>query len=195
MEDTDRINPEPVDMKLSTGVLVSVNRLRTREFFKLMKIITTGAGRMLMEFRLDGGLGEEEFIGRLMALVILAIPEAEDETIEFLQAMVKPIGINEGRNLSPSDKDKNSEIWAEYSASMTNPDITDTVDIVEKIIRTEAGDLQRLGKRLASMMKIAQKTGQLTTTSPNVTPSESSADSPEPLILSPQNTDGATTES
>lgn len=195
MSDVDRLAPEPVERKLSTGSVVRIERLRTRQFFKLMRIITSGAGHMLMEYRLDGDLNDKEFTGRLLGLVLLALPEAEQESIEFLQSMCVPVGLIEGRNLSAADKERNTELLTNYRAAMDNPELEDTLEIIETIVRVEAPDLQKLGKRLKAMMKIAEKTGQLTENTKSSTQKASLEDSPEPTISSPPNTDGTTSES
>ena len=36
----DRLDPEPVVVKLTTGLAVEVVRLRTRQFFRLLKVLT-----------------------------------------------------------------------------------------------------------------------------------------------------------
>jgi hypothetical protein len=186
MQDVDRIEITPIELTLSSGVIVIVDRLKTRQFFRLLKILTRGAGHMLMEYRLDGNLSQEEFTGRLIALIALSIPEAEDEAIDFLRSMVRPVGLIEGRDLNKQDKERNTELWAGLEKLITNPEIEDTVDIIEAIVKTEAADIQSLGKRLQKMFKIAEKTGQL---KPTQTPSTNlstqtglSEDSVEPSI-------------
>lgn len=190
----DLIDPTPVEIKLSTGVVVSLERLRTRQFFKLLKILTRGAGSMLMEVKLNVEMPQEEFVGKLIGLIILSVPEAEDEAIEFLKAMTLPVGLASGRTLSSVDKARNDELWASYHQSLRNPELDDMVSIFEQIVRTEAADIQRLGKRILSFMKVAEKTGQLTPDTKNITPTESSEDSLELSISSPPSTDGATNE-
>ncbi len=192
MEDLDRIAAVSTEIKLSNGAAVSISRLRTREFFKLLKILTTGAGHMLSEFQLSGDLDQEEFTGKLIALVLLSVPEAEDEAIDFLKAMTTPVGLIEGRTLSSGDKAHNDGLWEQYRKVMGNPEMEDTIDIIEHVINTEAADIRRLGKRIMAMMKIAEKTGQLTPNTKPSIPTESSEDSPEPSISSPENTDGQT---
>jgi hypothetical protein len=198
-----RLAPEATEVKLSNGCVVEIQRLRTRQFFKLMKILTRGAGAMLSEYRLDGDLSSDEFMARLLALVTLSIPEAEDEALEFLRSMSQPAGLIDGRKLSSADEARNQEIWAKYDEVMINPELDDLLDLVETIVANESQDLQRLAKRLTSMFQVAQKTGQLdpaktnstTTTTETATLPESSEASPEPSTSSPPSTAGKTKDS
>lgn len=195
MSEIDRLSPDPVELKLSSGSVVRIERLRTRQFFKLLKILTRGAGHLLMEYRLDGDLTDQEFAGRLLALVALALPEAEDEAVDFLKSMCTPQGLIEGRSLTNADKDRNAELLATYRAAMDNPELEDTLTILETIIKTEAPDIQKLGKRLKAMFEVAKKTGQLTKTTKSSTPEGLSEASPEPSTSSQPSTGGTTKES
>jgi hypothetical protein len=202
-QEVDRLAPGTTEVKLTNGSIVQIQRLRTRQFFKLMKILTRGAGSMITEFGLSADMNPDEFMARLLALVTLSIPEAEDEALEFLRSMSEPVGLIEGRKLSVADEARNAEIWAGYDEVMVNPELDDLLDLIEVIVTTESEDIQRLAKRLASMFKVFQKTGQLDPTKTNTTtPSTTSATqpasleaSPEPSISSPPSTDGLTTES
>lgn len=162
VEEVSRIMPDSSEVQLSNGCAVTIERLRTRQFLKLLKILTRGAGAMLMEYRLDGDLSSDEFQGRLIALIGLSIPEAEDEAIDFLRAMTVPVGIVPGsvRSLSKDEQESNEMIWARYEEIMINPELDDLIDIIERVVKAEAGDMQRLGKRVGQMISLAQKTGQ-----------------------------------
>lgn len=195
MSDIDRLDASPVEVALSTGLVVSVERLRTRQFFKLMKILTRGAGAMLMEIRLDASMPQEEFMGKLLGLIILSVPEAENEALEFLRSMTFPSGLGQSRNPTSVEKANNDALWEKFNLTLQNPELDDTVTIFETIVRAEAADIQRLGKRLAAMMKIAEKTGQLTPDTKPSMPPDSPEASPEPMTSSPPNMDGRTIES
>lgn len=200
-----RLDPAPVELKLSTGVVVSVQRLKTRQFFRLLRILTKGGAEIIQEgLGLTEGMSEEEMVGKLIGLLALSIPQAEIETIQFMQAMVEPHGLIDGRKLSDSAKDHNAKVWDDFHRTLDNPELEDTLDLVEAIIRNEGADLQRLGKRLASMLKVAEKAGQTkpqpeetppSNDSANLTKMDSSEVSPEPSISLPPSTDGLPIES
>lgn len=187
----------PEQVKLSTGTFVEVQDLKSRQFFKLLRIITHGALPLMNDmslFRMSSDMSATEFGQRLLSVMLLSIPDAEKETIEFLQSMVKPAGLIEGRNLNKQDTERNSALWAAVDADMYNPELDDLVTLVETIIRREASDIQALGKRLQAMFKLAEKTGQVPNlhTSPEA---NSSADSREASTSSRPSTDGPTTSS
>lgn len=165
--DMDALDPPVAELKLSTGTVVRFQDLKTRQFFRLLRIITRGAGPLLMEYRLDGDLGSEEFIGRMLALVFMAVPEAEDEAIAFIQSMVSPDGLVEqtpgSRALTKREQENNEELWDQLRVELFNPPLEDTFDIIEAIVKREAKDIQSLGKRLQRMFEIARKTGQVET--------------------------------
>jgi hypothetical protein len=166
----DRIDPIPDQVTLESGTVVQILPLRSRQFFKLLRIITRGGANLLGSVRLSTSLPQEEFVGNLLALVMFAIPEAEDETLSFVRSMVAPVGVD------VTDKKALAFSINLLDEELDNPEIIDLVNIVAAIVQRESQDLQSLGKRLQSMLKIAEKTGQVT---PETT---SSAASPEPSI-------------
>lgn len=192
-KDIQSIAPENQTIELASGVFVDVVPLKTREFFKLIKIITNGAGPVLGRMDLfESGLEDNEFAGKLIGLVIMAVPNADDEAVEFIQAMVRPSGLIEKSyaDLNKADRERNEFLWDQLFEQTANPEIEDTISIIEAIIKREAGDLQRLGKRIRSMLEVAQKTGQLGSQG-----TTSSADSAERSTSSVANTTGTTNES
>lgn len=161
ISEEDILDPVPETYTLSDGTVVAIQDLKTRQFFRLFRIITHGAPAYMEDgiaslFDGDG----EEIVGRLLAMVVFSIPEAEQETIDFLSSMVKPVGLAEGSNLSKQAVEKNRELWNDVDDVLNNPELEDTLGIVELIIRREAKDLAALGKRLVSMLEVALKTGQ-----------------------------------
>ena len=187
----------PEQVKLSSGNFVEIQDLKSRQFFKFLRIVTHGALPLVNDmslFRLGGDIDPEEFGARLLSIMLLSIPDAETETIEFLQSMVKPAGLIEGRSLNKQDTERNNVLWDQFRKDMDNPELDDLITLIEAIVKREAADIQALGKRLQGMFSLAQKTGQL---SPNPTsPAQnSSAGSPAATTSSPANTAGPTTSS
>lgn len=196
----DALDPVPEQVKLATGTVVVLESLRARQFFKLLRIVTHGALPVMQDMsilRMDPNADPGEFAGKLLSLMLLSIPDAEDETIEFIRSMCKPVGLIEGRKLNKQDAERNNELWNRLDNDLDNPELDDLLTIVEAVVKREAADIQALGKRLAGMLKLAEKTGQLSSL-PNRTSETtplSSADSPEPSTSSPPSTDGPTTPS
>lgn len=180
----DALDPVPSRLTLSNGLEVEVEQLRTRQFFKMLRVITRGAGALFGEVDLFGE-SSDDFGARFLAVVVLAIPEAEEETIDFLNSMVRPVGLTD-KPRTQAERDANEAKWAEVVEALDNPELEDTVSLLEVIVRREAADIQSLGKRLRSMLQVAEKTGQLPATS---------ADSPKPSTRSRRSTAGQTKQS
>jgi hypothetical protein len=196
-------NPEPVT--LESGFGVQILDLKTRQLLRLLKIITTGAGPLLPSFKLyEDDQTPEEFGAKLLGLIIIAIPEAEDETIDFVQSMVQPAGLRAER--SKSDKIANEPLWSALRVQLENPSLDDLVTIFEEVVQREAPHIQSLGKRLSSIWTLAVKTAQVgqSSKSSSGTGSEpssastrvdSSEASPESSTSSRSSTGGPTTSS
>lgn len=148
LAEIDRIDPVPEEITLSSGAVVRVERLRARQFFKMLRIITHGGANVIGQMRLSSDMGEEEFAAQMTGLLLFALPEAGEEAIEFLREMVVPAG-------------KGAAAEKARAEAMENPELDDVVSIIEVIVRREAPDLKALGKRLKAMMDLARKTGQL----------------------------------
>ncbi len=159
--DVDVIVAEGDSVALASGTEVVIQPLKARQFFKLLRIITHGAGGMLLNVKFAPDDSPEEFGAKLLALVGFAIPDAEEEVIDFLLSMVKPAGEKTGRTLSKQDKDHNKRLSEELFDELYNPELEDLVTLVEAIVQREAEDLQALGKRLMGMFELAKKTGQV----------------------------------
>lgn len=157
----DRLDPQPVIVKLGSGFALEVIRLKTRQMFRLLKVLTHGAGPALMQSQLDFSGDPALFGQKLLALVVISIPDAENEFIEFLASMTKPTGIidRKGSKLTKQEQEDNQAIWREYEAELANPDPMDLMDLVEAIVTQEAPDLQALGKRIARLVETFAKTG------------------------------------
>lgn len=204
MTEIDALDPVPEQLKLTSGTVVALESLRARQFFKFLRIITHGALPVIQDFSIfnfEEDANATEFGGRLLSLMVLSIPDAEDETIGFVRSMCKPVGLIERRNLNKVDAERNNTLWAQLDAELENPDLDDLVTIIEAIVRRESEDIQALGKRLAAMFKLAQRTGQVPAPASPPSPDPispaptSSAGSPAASTFSPASTAGVTTGS
>lgn len=159
--DVEVIVDEGDVVALSSGTEVKIQSLKSRQFFKLLRIITHGAGGMLLNVQFDPNDSPEAFGAKLLALVGFAIPDAEDEVIDFLLAMVEPVGVKQGPSLTKAQKTENEELKTALFEELYNPELLDLITLVEAIVKREAEDLQELGKRVMAMFDLAKKTGQL----------------------------------
>lgn len=151
--DIDTIASEATPLTLESGFEIKIERLKTRALMSLLKILTRGASEVLATLRFDADTPQEEFAGQLIGATILAIPEAEDETVEFIQRMVTPAGIKEGR-LTKADIQRNVELEQQLRQELEDPELTDLVTIVTEIIQTEAPHIRALGNQLGALLKV-----------------------------------------
>lgn len=166
--DLSILDPETSTLVLpECGEQVVLIDLKTRQFFRLLKILTRGAGGFLGSMNLNADGPPEVFIQQLLTWTVLSIPEAEEEAIDFIKSMVLPVGLYSGRNLDKRQREQNQVAIDRLAAALDNPELEDTLAIFQAIVTKEGKDIQRLGKKLASMFKLAQQTGQTTPEPPS----------------------------
>ena|ERR1041384_1770159 len=159
--DADVIVDDGELVALESGTQLILQPLKARQFFKLLRIITHGAGGMLLNVKFSADDSPEEFGGKLMALIGFAIPDAEDEVMDFILSMVRPAKEKEGRGLTKGELAENKRLYDELIEELYNPELGDLITILEAIVKRESSDLQALGKRLMQMFDLAKKTGQV----------------------------------
>lgn len=200
--ETDRLDPTPSLVELTDGRKVEIQRLKLRQLFRLLRIITRGGAGYLPMLRdaLTGSNDEdraEAFGTQLLAIAFIALPEAEDEAVEFIMSVVEPVGLTPG--VDKRQREENETLRRSLTEHLYNPEPEDAITIIEAVVNREKNDLVALGKRLTAAFKMAEKTGQLkdAETSPESTERTPllSVPSPEPSISSPLSTDGLTTPS
>lgn len=157
-DEMDRLDPQPIEMRLESGTEFDLEPLKLRQFLRLLRIITRGAADVLDQARLDFD-NPQEFVQTFLGMVLFSIPEAEEETIDFIKSMVRPKELT-------GNADKDLIRIRELSAELDNPELEDTITIVQCIIEREAEDLRALGKRLGAMLKVAEKMGATKDESP-----------------------------
>ena len=73
----------PANGKVSVeGIPCTVRRLKSREFLQLVRVLTTGLGPSVAQFDLNGS--EEDLQGKMLGMILMAIPEAADEFGDFV---------------------------------------------------------------------------------------------------------------
>lgn len=140
---------------------VYVERLRTRQLFKFLRILTTGAGPALADLEIGADTDAGELTQQLIAILLISIPEAEDEVMDFLKSMVRPIDLVSPER-SKADKEANVAKYLSMYDVMNNPLPGDTFALLFRIVETEAPNMLALGKQIAALLPSAAK---LTTSS------------------------------
>lgn len=203
LSEIDDLMPEVTPFKFSNGVQAEVLPLQTRQLFRLLRVLTHGAGVALRNAPLDFTQNIGEFGSQLAMMVVISIPDAEQEFLDFLVSMCRPAGLPEGK-LNRQDRERVEEAWAELRKVLNNPDPNDLIDLVDLIVRRDAAQIQSLGKRLWVMLEpllpAPAKTPELEdqedeSDEPPDEPPGVQAGSPPPSTSSPPSTGGATTRS
>lgn len=152
----------------NAGYELVLQKMMTRQFFRMLAILTSTVGPALVRevLSFQGGMKPDqarEFSTRLMGLLMMAIPEAEEKALAFVGSMVLPKGYIDKKpsELSASQRDENDRLIREMNDKLWNPPPEDTLVLVEAIVRSEARDLVALGNRAARMFATAIKSGQL----------------------------------
>lgn len=134
VDETAQIIQEPVPGITISGVECQTKRLKTREFLKLMRIITDGMGGRLALMALSTDEEDEQLLaGQMLGALLNSIPYAEDAVIGFVQAMVEPV----------SDNPKDMKV---VRSALENPEMEDLVAVITHIIDQEISELVSLGK-------------------------------------------------
>ncbi len=212
--ETDRLDPPSESISLRSGTKARLLRLKMRQMFRLLRIVTRGGASYLPVLRdaLASATDEdaaEVFGTQLLAVALIALPEAEDEAVEFIMSVVEPVELTHGKD--KQSRERNEALRTSLADELYNPDPDDVVTIIEAVIGREKDDLVALGKRLAAAWQVAAKTGQVNqqeqptpAPSPPSPPSPSASTAPTPplspaspdhSISSPASTDGAMTPS
>jgi hypothetical protein len=153
--DVDALVADPIPLSLVSGFPIKVERLRTRATMALLKILTRGAGEALLTLRIGPDMDAEQFTGVLLGAVLVSIPEAEDETIEFINKMVSPANLHEGPRITPGDRAWNEEQEEILRGELEDPELDDLMVIVSEIVKNEAPHVLALGKQLVALLPIA----------------------------------------
>lgn len=158
-DELDRLDPVPLEMRLDSGTEFDLEPLKLRQFLRLLRIVTRGAADVLDQTTIDFE-DPQAFVQTFLGMVLFSIPEAEEETVDFIKSMVRP------KNLT-GDPNKDLIKVQELSGELDNPELEDTITIVQCIIERESEDLRALGKRLGTMFKVAEKMGATKDSAPN----------------------------
>jgi hypothetical protein len=136
--DLAAIMPDPANITLA-GIPVRIRRLQTRELLLAIRILTTGMGAGLSRVDLTGS--KEELTQTLIALLITAVPDAPDELIDLLTAIVEA---------------RNKEHKQDLADLMGNPPIDVTIDVITAVAAQEKDDLAALAGKARQLFGFAQ---------------------------------------
>lgn len=150
-DELERLDPAPLKLALESGTAFDLEPLKLRQFLRLLRIVTRGAADVLDQAELDFN-DPQAFMQTFLGMVLFSIPEAEEETVDFIKSVVRPSNLT-------GDAKKDLALVQSLSAELDNPELEDTITIVQALVEREAEDLRALGKRLAGMLRTAEKLG------------------------------------
>lgn len=130
---------------LSTGHVLNVRPVKTRQFLRLIKIIMQGAPNVLPLLVPD----QDDFKTMLRVALLNAMGDAPDAVIEFIQGAVQ-IRPEDFANKSQNEQ---QNLIREINSALIDPEMEDTVEIINGVIQLEGDHLEALGKRVVEMAK------------------------------------------
>ena len=171
LSEIERIFSPGVVIKLESernkDVRLVLQKMDTRQFLRMLAILTSSVGPALVR-ELMGAQNKTEqetrdWSVRLLTLLIMAFPESEQKTFEFLGSMFLPDGYKDVpfSQLTEEELTRNKKLMDAFNAILWNPPLEDTLVMVEAIVRSEARDIVGLGNRIARMFRFAVASGQL----------------------------------
>lgn len=147
------------------GIPARMKRVRMHHVLGLLKIVGTGIGQAIL------GVDPENAKEQVAALLFLAIPRAEQETVDFVRSLVEAVDPDDERRLREK---------------MLDPDTEVALEVIDRLITEQGEDLKRIvGKAVPLFGKVAGLFG----------PDGDADRTPAPSTSSPGNTDGPTTTS
>lgn len=157
LKETEVILGDPDILHLDgLDIDIKVEQLRTRQLFKFLKILTVGAGAALADLSISAETDSSELAQELIAILLISIPEAENEVMEFLNSMIAPVDLIEPER-SKDDHAANVEKYTKLYREFNNPLPGDTISLLVRIVQNEAPNLLALGKQIAALLPTAAK--------------------------------------
>ena len=150
------IDGAPATIPLSTGLEVEIQRLKMRQLMRAARIITHGAGDAITALNLDS---VDDFAESILPVILLAIPDAEQEAIDFIISMVQPVGFQQNPR-TDADRKRNAALYSPMIDVLANPEIDDVFTIFEKVFEQERPYLESLGKRLSALVSMETKVAE-----------------------------------
>lgn len=132
------IMPDPALIDIA-GMPVRIRRLQTRELLLAIRVLTVGMGAGIAA--VDLSADKEELTQTVLALLITAIPDAPDELLDLLAALVEP---------------RNKDNRQALGELMGNPPIDVTMDILGAVVAQEKDDLSALVGKARQLFGFAQ---------------------------------------
>lgn len=134
-KDLEVILAEPGHLEIN-GIPCEVKRLKAREFFGLMNVLSVGVGGNLASLNFDTE-NQQEFAAQLLGILPIAISNAVDPFISFVKKLVY------------ADDPRQQNALLDY---LDEPEVSDLIDVVNVVMIQESDTIWELvGKARAFM--------------------------------------------
>ena len=130
-DDLNVIVPEKGGVVTIDGVNYRVKRIKLIELASFMRVVSTGVGPAMMQ---AGALfdNEDDVGGQIAGMTIVALPNAVEEFIAFLNTVLVPVDETQ-------------------DAAIVNPDPEAVLDVVALMVEQEKDDWQALAGKARKM--------------------------------------------
>jgi hypothetical protein len=134
VRDIEEILPDEATVTIS-GIQCRVERIKTRGLAMFMRVIGASVGTRITSLNISSDPNEaaKELIGILM----IAIPNAIDNTLAFVKMVVKPINEDDAKALD---------------AALFDPEPEELLDVIMVIVEQEKGNFAALWGKARTLM-------------------------------------------
>lgn len=140
LKDLEVILAEPGHLEIN-GIPCEVKRLKAREFFGLMNVLSVGVGGNLAGMNFDTE-NQKEFAAQLIGILPIAIANAVDPFIIFVRKLV-----------FADDPTRQNELF-QY---LEDPEVSDLIDILNVVLEQEADTIWELVGKAQAFVGNAKK--------------------------------------
>ncbi len=133
--DLQVIDPKEREITVG-GVQCHVRRIKTRELMLAVRVVTSGGSYALQKTDFKDR-------GQIAALLLMAIPEAHEEFLDLLRALITPVA---------DDFGPTHEGYVSFTEAMENPPIEVSLELVEVLVEQESGTFQALWGKVENLL-------------------------------------------
>jgi hypothetical protein len=137
-EDFEVILATPGEL-IVAGIPARVKRIRTRELMLAVRVLSSGVGAGLAHIDWDD---RENLQTNMVALLITAIPDAYDEFVDLVRALVEP-----------AEPIHDSDTQRTWNQEMANPDVETTMDVIAVLVAQERDVIPVLLGKARTLLK------------------------------------------
>lgn len=157
-------------LALTSGTVVRVRPLATREILSALRVCFNGLGADAFG-KLDPDQPTEALVGQVVGMMLTGMLHAEDDMAAFIREVIEPAGLVHAGWRDNAVRDRNKAMIAALTAELSvmdaegnmriNPRPEDTIRILWAVGSNEGPRLKELGKLVAWIVRTARRSGQI----------------------------------